>query len=245
MVDVSLRDKRKTPIPARRRSHWTLPLTIAAASVATLVVAGVIVHLLINAYRDRMTLTGLSDDPTPVALAIAGEPLAIPANMLRYAATRRGGPVERADLIMQWPTLQGYSDRSDGAFTQVVPSAAIVYATISARDSALDASQRLDEVYARFFTGKALPGPAGLVGRTLTADSGYAGEIVFFSPHQPRPFVARCLAGATAEIPSTCLRDIQFGRGLMLLYRFDRELLPDWQALDTGLRTLAAGFLKR
>ncbi len=243
MVDVSLRHKRADRQP--RHPGWAAPLTIAGIAGVAVLLAGVLVHLILGAYRDRMTLTGLSADPRPVALAIAGEQLAIPANMIRTAATRRGGPVEKAEMIVHWPSLQGYSAALDDAFAQAVPSTAIIFATIEARESALDATERLDAVYAQFFTGEAIAGPNGLVGRTLKAESGYGGEIIFFTPGQPRPFVARCLMSTTPEVPSTCMRDVKFGRGLSLLYRFNRDRLADWAALDPGMRKLADSFLRR
>ncbi len=221
-----------------------MPLSVGAAAFAVLIIAGVLLHLTLTTYREHIAWNGFTDDPTPVALAIAGERLSIPAAMLRYPATRRGGPVERADLVLHWPTLEGYSDGLASGFTDLT-AAPIVFATIAPRDNTLDSTERLDEVYGRFFTGKALPGPAGLVGRVLTADSGYGSEIVYFSPSQPRPFVARCLAKETPEMPSTCLRDVKFGRGLSLLYRFNRNLLGDWKALDAGLRQRADSFIVR
>ena len=197
----------------------------------------------LEAYRAQLTLTGLTDDTTPVLLTIGSEKLAIPANMLRFAEARQGGAVERADLALHWPDLAGYSEKNADAFKDGSPTAPVVYATIAVRDTPLDSSARLDDVYTRFFVGKPIAGPAGLVGRQLAKDSGYDGDIVFFDPSAPRPFVARCLATATDTVPATCLRDVNFGGGLSLLYRFNRNLLANWGALDGGMQTLAAGFL--
>ena len=254
MVDVSLRHKNapkqgasQRPSsrgrPARRQhAGWLRPLAIIALSIGLLVAAGMLLDAGINAYRTHLTVTGLTDDPTPVDLAVAGESLSIPANMLRSARTRQGGPVESATLVLRWPQLEGYSDATADAFKDGAPSAPIVYATISARDTPLDATGRLEDVYARFFVDKPVAAPEGLVGRRLNPDSGYQGEIVFFAPSEPRPFVARCLAEATPEIPATCMRDVNFGRGLSLLYRFNRDRLEDWRDLDAGMQKLAESF---
>jgi hypothetical protein len=214
-----------------------------AGTILVVLVAGAIFKVALQAYEGHLALTGLSDDPTPVKLVIGSEQLAIPANMLRLAKTRQGGPVERADLALHWPTLQGYSPALADSFKLGTPSAPIVYVTISLRDSALDSTARLDQVYARFFVDKPLPGPNGLVGRRLGRDSGYEGEIVYFAPSEPRPFVARCSDEANAEVPSTCLRDVNFGHGLSVLYRFNRNILGDWRTLDAGVQGLADGFL--
>jgi hypothetical protein len=247
MVDVPLRHRGRSrrPTPAAdRHSRLGWPLAIVALIIVGVFALGGLLRIAIDAYQARMTLTGLSDDPRPIALSIDDEHLAVPANMIRFAGTRRGGPVDQIDLALHWPALEGYSARLAEAFKDGSPSAPIVYATIARRDTALDATARLDNVYARFFVGKPLPGPAGLVGRRLGEDSGYQGEIVYFLPDGPRPFVARCLAESTPEMPATCLRDVNLGTGLSLLYRFNRDLLADWRALDTGVLDLAVGFLR-
>jgi len=243
MVDVPLRHKTTPrPLPGKKAT-WPRTLTLIGAGIILLVAAGGLFRAALDAYREHLILTGLSDDPTPVALVIGAEELSIPANMIRLAKTRAGGPVEQADLAVLWPVLEGYSERSAEAFKEGSPTAPIVYATIAARDTPIDSTGRLDSVYARFFVGKPLPGPDGLVGRQLDADSGYGGEIVYFAPAEPRPFVARCLTESTPEVPATCMRDVNVGRGLSLLYRFNRKMLEDWRVLDAGMRKLAAGFL--
>src|SRR2546429_523748 len=80
------------------------------------------------------------------------------------------------------------------AFKDTSPEAPLVFVTITARATELDATARLASVYGRFFEGPATSGPAGLTGRALTPDSGYRGEVVYFTPNQQAPFVTRCLA---------------------------------------------------
>jgi hypothetical protein len=46
----------------------------------------------------------------------------------------------------------------------------------------------------------------------------------------------------TVDMPATCLRDVNVGQGLSLLYRFNRTRLADWRMMDSGLRQLVAGF---
>ncbi len=247
MADVSIRHRQAKPPQAARPvpRGWqpNRPLVLIAASILLVFAFGGLTRTVIQVYHDAMMLTGLTSDATPVKLAIGAEELAIPGNMIRSDRTRRGGPVERADLALYWPNLEGYSETLADAFRDDGPNAPVVYATISTRDESLDSTGRLDEVYARFFVDKPLPGPSGLVGRRLSVDSGYGGEIVYFMPSEPRPFVARCLAEATVEVPATCLRDVNFGRGLSVLYRFNRDLLTDWRALDAGMQKLVAGFV--
>lgn len=224
-------------------NHLKRPLGAIAGTVLVLLAAGVLFRQALLAYYHHLTLTGLTEDARPVKLTVAGEALTIPANVLRYASERRGGRTDRADLVLLWPGLEGYTREHADAFSDSAPAAPLIYATIAARSGSLDSTDRLDDVYERFFTGKPVPGPNGLVGRHLTPDSGYGGEIVFYAPRGAHPFVARCPADSPADIPTTCIRDVNIGRGLSLLYRFDRALLDQWQPLDRGMTGLAATFL--
>jgi hypothetical protein len=215
-------------------------IAIVALALIALVIG---INTLIENYRDRVALKGDDGKPSPIALTVRGEALTIPANMIRFRSERRGGAVEEIDLALHWPSLQGFSEGFADAFEDTSPDAPILFATITARATEVDATARLASVYARFFEGPAIQGPAGLVGRALLPDSGYRGEVVYFTPKVRTPFVARCIGEATAEIPATCLRDVNVGTGLSILYRFNKARLGDWQAMDGALLRLIAGFL--
>jgi len=247
MVDVPLRHK---SIPSGRAPAWAGPPPLKrsigrraafGAVLAAAAIAGGAFYLH-DAQQDGPDLVTSRE---PVSFMVAGHTLVLPANTLRTATLRHGGPTTQIGIVLHWPELTGYSDRSAADFTSGDPRAPIVYATISPQQAPLDATTRLDTVYSRFFTGKALPGPAGLVGRALSADSGFGGEVVYFMPSGAQPFVARCLATETPEVPTTCLRDINFAGNLTLLYRFDRSLLGQWQLLEAGMRRLATNALAR
>jgi hypothetical protein len=216
---------------------------IAAATIAVAVALVVGLRSALDAWNDNVVLSGRGADPTPVVLSVGSESLSVPANMIRSAKARQGGAVERIELAVHWPTLTGYSETLADAFGDSAGTAPIVYLTIMPREMPVDSTGRLETVYARFFVGKAEPGPNGLVGRQLAEDSGYGGEVVYFAPAEARPFVARCLVAAGPDVPATCLRDLNIGRGLSLHYRFNIRLLDDWAALDASMHKLAAGFL--
>ncbi|HZP21478.1 MAG TPA: hypothetical protein VFB16_14880 [Bauldia sp.] len=225
--------------------HWirpTLGILVVVLGIAAMAMA---VDRAIGDYRDRIALSGLGGKPSPVDLTIAGEHLAIPANMIRFRAARRGGEADRVDLLLRWPDLTGFSEEDADAFKDTSPSAPLIYLSIAARTSPLDASSRLDPVYSRFFTGPAIPGPDGLIGKALKPESGYRGEIVYFMPKGVDPFATRCLAEETPEIPATCIRDVNVGTGLSMLYRFNVRRLADWRAMDAGLQALVRSFLAR
>ena len=249
MVDVPLRHKPSSQTrgaarssaggEARRKAGASLALRLLLPLAAAIALAGGLVRTL----RPRQGSLDLTTDRRPVMLEVAGHSLVAPANMLRSASVRSGGRFDQVDLVLHWPDLEGFSERTAADFTSGDPRAPIIYATIGAQLAPLDATARLDTVYARFFSGKPQAGPAGLVGRALGAGSGFDGEIVYFVPSAPQPFVARCPASETAEVPATCLRDINFARDLTISFRFDRNLLGQWQQLEAGMRRLAANVL--
>src|SRR5689334_9261232 len=67
---------------------------------AGIVALAMLVDRAIEDYRDRIALSGLGGKPSPVSLIVAGEPMIIPANMIRFRAARRGGIVDRVDLLL-------------------------------------------------------------------------------------------------------------------------------------------------
>jgi hypothetical protein len=202
------------------------------------VAAGVAARIGLDLYRQSLLLTGLSDNPAPVALTVAAERLKVPGNMLRQGRAPADPARPQIDIVLRWPSLTGFTRASAGDFTSATGEARLIYGTVSQRTTALDAGQRLTGIYAQFFVGDPVPAPGGLTARRLSPDSGYDGETVYYGPDGPNRFVARC-ALATAETPATCLRDIDFGVNLTLSYRFDVSLMGDWQALDAGLQALA------
>lgn len=222
---------------------WLKPALLTVLGLALLGAIAWGINSAIETYRDGIALRGLDGKPSPVSLTVGDEPLTIPANMIRFRSDRRGGALARVSLLIHWPTLDGFSDEVADDFKDTSSDAPLIYVTVQPRATPLDATARLATVYEHFFDGPVVPGPAGLVGRRMKADSPYAGEIVFFQPRGNAPFVARCIEESTREIPSTCIRDVNFGRDLSMLYRFSRTRLADWQRLDAGLYALADSFL--
>jgi hypothetical protein len=245
MVDVSLRHK--SPIARGDRAHKIQPGTkrrrtaVWLAAALAFIAGGAWIYW----STQPQGALDLVSERRPVELTVAGHSLVVPSNMLRSAAVRAGGAFDQIDLVLHWPDFDGYSEQTAADFTRGDPRSPVIYATIGRQLAPLDATARLDTVYARLFAGKPLPAPAGLVGRTLAPGSGFDGDVVYFVPSAPQPFVARCQAAETPEVPSTCLRDINFGGDLTILFRFDRSLLGHWQQIEAGMRRLAANVLVR
>ena len=199
----------------------------------------------IDRHHDRIALKGLDGKPSPIALSVGDEALVIPANLIRFPTDRRGGLVTAVDLLLHWPSLDGFSEERAADFRDGSPTAPLVFVTITEADTPLDSTGRLADLYSRYFSGPPVEGPGQLVGRTMDADSAWRGEIVFFDPANEEPYVVRCLAEETAEIPATCIREVDIGHGLTMLYRFNRAWLGDWRTMDDRLRRLVNQFFRR
>jgi hypothetical protein len=222
---------------------WRTPGLYVTVGLALILMLAWWVGENVRDYRDGVALAGKTSDPTPVAFTIAGETLTVPGNALRAASARDGGSVDRVELLLHWPGLTGFTDADADAFRDSSSLAPLIHVTIAPRDTPLDMDDRLSPVYAHYFAGEPLAGPSGLTGRNMTADSGYRGEEVYYAETGPVRFAARCIAEASAEVPATCIRDVNVGRNLSMLYRFNRFYLGDWAAMDRDLKAAVASFL--
>jgi hypothetical protein len=218
----------------------------ALVTAAILGLAGIAwtVNDAMGRHHDRIALKGLNGKPSPVSVAIGSEPLVIPANLIRSPTDRRGGLVTAMDLLVHWPSLDGFSEERAEVFRDGSPRAPLIYVTITEADVPLDAAKRLTEIYGLYFKGPAFPGPGHLVGRHMDAQSPYRDEIVYFEPRVAEPYVVRCMAEETEEIPATCIRAVNIGHGLTMLYRFNRAWLADWRSMDDRLRRLVNQFFR-
>lgn len=232
MVNVSLRD-RNNPDPSSygtgRRSGTVLRALIWSIALGLALGAAAIFWMT----RSR---------PAPPVEAVEVHPvigdtrLAVASDLIRFPAARQDGPIDRLDLLFAWPELSAADEMAAATLRAAGEIDPLIFVTVSAQTGGLDSTERLDMVYSRVFSDNAWAGPAGLVGVALSAEAGYAGEELFFEPEGESPFVVRCLASNDAAIAETCMREVNAGSGLLVLYRFDKSLLPEWRALEAAIR---------
>ncbi len=231
--------------PAVASFAWRLGLfTLVAAAIVGVAGLAWTVNDAIGRHHDRIALKGLNGKPSPVAVTVGNAPLVIPANLIRFQVDRRGGLVTAMDLLVHWPSLDGFSEDRAEVFRDGSAGAPLIYVTITEAETPLDSLKRLTQIYGLYFSGPELSGPGHLMGRRMDAESAYRDEIVYFEPRAADPFVVRCLAEETEEIPATCIREVDIGHGLTMLYRFNRAWLDDWQTMDNRLRRLVSQFFK-
>jgi hypothetical protein len=211
---------------------------LAAASLA-LALAG-------RWFGGAIAMGGYTDDSTVHGIAVGQDVLYVPANAIRFAHSRRDGPAERLDLYLRWPDLSGYSKSAADDFNNAGGRKDILFLSFEPRMMSRGMSDRFEPIYRSLIMAPGTPAEDGLTLYDFKPDIGYVNEKLAVAPRQAAtPFVARCLTGAAAEESlAPCQRDVQIGTDLSLTYRFPRELLGDWQALDAAVVARANGFLK-
>ncbi|HLV83770.1 MAG TPA: hypothetical protein VKY62_08340, partial [Devosia sp.] len=144
--------------------------------------------------------------------------LAIPTSWFRYGEQLRDGFTNQIDL-------QVMLTASDG-------SALPVNVTLLPRSRVRTSASLLDRVYVHQFTGATLGGVAGLVGKPMRDENGYAGESVWYDALSPNPFVAKCLAAADGAGSEQCVRTVYLPSGMAVVYAFDATALQSWRQFD-------------
>lgn len=193
-----------------------------------------------------ITLAGHSDDVTRREIVIGKNVLAVPANMIRFEASRRDGPAGRLDLYLRWPQMDGYSHDARDAFNHADGDRSILFLSFEPRLMSRDMSGRFEPIYRELIDEHGRDGPGGLIVHRFTETSGYVDEVLAVGDgRSDEPFVMRCLAGTAArESLAPCERDIHIGEGLSLTYRMPARLAGDWREVEAKVRAVAADFLK-
>ena len=193
-----------------------------------------------------IAMAGYTDDATIHEVVIGNNVIAVPANVIRFDQARRDGIASRLDLYLRYPEMDGYSEAARDDFNHTGANKNIVFLSFEQQMMSRDMSGRFAPIYSALITQPGIAGPGGTTVYGFNEKSGYLNEVLVVGKRPGKdPFVARCLSGPTAdESLAPCERDIQVGDELSLSYRFPREFLGDWQALDVSIATEAGRMLK-
>lgn len=230
---------------AKQRSSWFAP---AIAFFVTACLSAVVF-----AYYFAPGPPGLGQElpePTdatrPIALTVGSTRFRIPANYVQLTSARRGGALSEVDLAAILPRLDGYSLATAKDFAGHVTDSPIVALKIRGGQAPLPEAARLERIYRLQIDD--LQGERqgdGLMRYGFRQDSGYRGQELFTGAIDGQEIVMLCDRIA-ADTPSpNCMRDVPFGNGLGLSYRFKRAHLARWREIDTAVRALVNGFVER
>ncbi|SOC38906.1 hypothetical protein SAMN05892877_105322 [Rhizobium subbaraonis] len=191
---------------------------------------------------DRIALAGHTEDRTPLNILIGEDHLRLPSNAIRFQDQRQTGRTDRLDVYLTWPEMEGYTSENRDRFNDIRQPENLIFLQFSQSTMSRDMSGRVEPIYSHLFEGAPESGPAGLTMRHLKEGSGYAGETLLTGTMPDGSIYAvRCILPARGQ-PSTsadCQRDIHTGDDLSLLFRFSSRLLPQWQEMETAVRTYA------
>ncbi|MBZ9676904.1 hypothetical protein [Mesorhizobium sp. ES1-1] len=213
---------------------------------AALAVLSIAISLGGKWFGRSIAMAGYTDDQTIHKVVIGNNVMAVPANAIRFEQARRDGIASRLDLYLRYPQMTGYSEAARDDFNHTGTSKTIIFMTFEQRVMSRDMSGRFAPIYSALITQPGVPGPGGTTVYSFNEKSGYMNEELIVGKRTGKePFVARCLGGPSAdESLAPCERDIHVGEDLSLTYRFPKEFLGDWQALDTSIESQAARILK-
>ncbi|TPI20033.1 hypothetical protein [Mesorhizobium sp. B4-1-1] len=192
-----------------------------------------------------IAMAGYTDDMTVRRIVMGNNLISVPANFIRFDQARRDGIASRLDLYLRYPEMDGYSTASRDDFNHAT-TRKIIFLSFEPRMMSRDMSGRFAPIYSALIEKPGTPGPGGTTVYAFTEKSGYLNEVLAVAGRPGKdPFVARCLSGPSAEESlAPCERDIQVGDDLSLTYRFPRELLANWPALDAAIAAKVASMLK-
>lgn len=196
-------------------------------------------------YGRSIAMGGHTDSATLRQVVIGNNLIIAPENTIRFSDARKDGISNRLDLYLHWPDLNGYSASVSDDFNHVGGSRRILFLTFEERTMSRDMSGRFAPIYNALIEKPGTPADNGLTLYGFIAKSGYMNEqLAVAARADDDPFVARCLTGdAAAESLAPCARDIQIGDNLSLSFRFPRELLNDWPALEAAMRAKALSMM--
>lgn len=194
-----------------------------------------------------IVMAGHTDDTSTREIVIGNNVIVAPANVIRFERQRVNGVASRLDLYFRWPALDGYSRAASADFNNAGGKRNVLFVSFEPQMMSRDMSGRFEPIYRSLIAEPPAAGPNGILLYDFGAKSGYLNEALAVARRErDDPYVARCLTGSSAEDSlAPCERDVLLGDGLSMSYRFPRELLADWQALDAAVVAQAQRMLRR
>ncbi|MEP3045770.1 MAG: hypothetical protein ABJL55_12405 [Roseibium sp.] len=179
-----------------------------------------------------------------VALAIGDRHFKIPIGYIRkeyqrLAVLNQGQELSKLGLSMTWPHLAMPNNQRSSLEAGKVIS--VIEADLENSYGLETLRAQLDPFYRRLARGGEIRGPAGLNILQLSVPTASDQDQIVYDPTHANGFIARCMK-KVAWSNATCHRALPLGNGLELQYRFDRQLLPEWQSLDPAVMALIENF---
>lgn len=212
---------------------WRLSIIVGVLVLATLAI-----NIAGQIFSKSILTAGHTPDRTIYNVQLGNTTLGISANTMRFDKQRRDGLANGVNLYFAWPEFEGYSASLKDKFNTVDDNTPLIFVNITKSEGNVDMSARFNPIYTNFLEGVPKAGPDGLVRYKMSPQSSYNDESLYVEEiAKEKPFVIKCLQGDTATASSStgCQRDVNYGDGLTLSYRYSEHLLPEWRAIEQAI----------
>ncbi len=181
--------------------------------------------------------SGPSKDVAPVIARVGEDVFKIPQNVIRKQRQRLGGVQKRLDLLVQWPSMTGYSDDREIQFNNPKAINGLVFISVLPRESAPSTTHLYRNIYTGFIEKQDRRGPNGLNAWNFHTGFGYDGEVLYAQRGEPEaPFAIRCFIDTVPHVAASCIRDIYYGNSVLVRYRYSRAMLREWYSIEAAVR---------
>lgn len=224
-------------VTVRERPAWV----IAAMVVGAVAVLSAAILLYYFAPAPDLLITRAADSERRervFATTLGDNRFRLPERYVRTIVEDTAGRVKSIDLHATWPLQLADPPPVDLGKPRLLDPATALYVTITPATANLGGNRRLEEVYRFHFDGPGTDAGNGLTRHRFKSGSGYDDQELFVAGEGERRFVARCFRDSAQPMVSTCTRDRLGDTGMAVRYRFNRDLLPEWQQLEAGVTAL-------
>lgn len=185
--------------------------------------------------------------PAIIQASLGKARLAVPPAYARFPSDHAGGAPDRIDLAASFPDFQP-AGLPSGLAHQIdlqERTDRTIFFTLKAEDATLPPADRPARLYARFLSEVVWSHPGGLQMRRFQPGSPYETEELYIAPPEGRAFFARCMKPNEKQdgLPDTCVTEFR-QNGIDAQLRFSPALLPDWERMIEGAKTLLQRFAR-
>lgn len=226
-----------------RHSSWSMPLTLLI--VTAVIGAGIFIYLTGPTVQD---LQGRTPSPTaatdPVDLRVDGIAFRIPGNYTEFRATRSGGDQDEVALHVLLPDLHPWRPVDAEAFASNAPNSRAIHIVLKQDHQRLTEAERFERALKpQTNNPDGTPAADGLTQYDFPLGLGYDDTQIFTAVLADGSLlVLRCDKIGEEQFGPSCIRSARTPDGVGLTYRFKRQHLAQWRAIDDGVTKLIAGF---
>ena len=228
-----------TYAPRNRAHAGGLLFPVLALLVLALGASAFITYVLWPRWPDPVVVT----DAPALPVTVAGAAFNIPPAAMRVPVQRRPGEHERVDLAFMWPSHDPPDPASNSVVSpQIAPGTATkslerLFVTISAAGDTLPPAERVKNIYPRYTSTSAVPGPEGLSVLAFQDGTPYQGEDLIYDAETPGNFLVRCSRHGAGPTPGMCLYSQRINAADVIV-RFPRDWLGDWRIVAAKIERL-------